>query len=93
MVAIVLDLEGDLEKSQHPLFVQEHKEFLLAGEILDPHLKTEVDLDLHQSQKYVQTVITDNISCSTHEFPLRKLNARLTVLQFIVKHTATTNYI
>ena len=40
MVGIVLDLEGDLEKSQHPLFVQEHKEFLLAGEILDLHLKT-----------------------------------------------------
>ena len=43
------------EKSTTP-FVQEHKEFLLAGEILDLHLKTEVDLDLHQSQKYVLTL-------------------------------------
>ena len=30
-------------------------------------------------------VIADNISCPTHKFPLRKLNSRLTVLQFIVK--------
>ena len=56
VVGIVLDPDRDLEKSPHPLFVQEHKEFLLAGEILDLHLNTEVDLDLHQSQKYVQTL-------------------------------------
>ena len=55
VVDIVLDLERDLEKSPHPLIVQEHKESILAGEILDLHLKTEVGLDLHQSQKYVQT--------------------------------------
>ena len=30
-------------------------------------------------------VMTDNISCLTHKFPLRKPNTRLTVLQFIVK--------
>ena len=57
MVGIVLDLERDLEKSLHPLFVQEHKESLLAEEILDLHLKTEVDLDFHQSQKHVQKYI------------------------------------
>ena len=56
VVGIVLDLERDLEKSPHPLIVQDHKESLLAEEILDLHLKTEVDLDLHQSQKYVQTL-------------------------------------
>ena len=37
------------------LFVQEHKESLLAEEILDLYLRTKVDLDLHQSQEYVQT--------------------------------------
>ena len=47
---------GRSKESHNPLFVQEHKEFLLAGEILDLHIKTEVDLDLHQSQKYVQTL-------------------------------------
>ena len=55
MVGIVLDLERYLEKSPHPLFVQEHKGSPLAEEILDLHLRTEVDLDLHQSQEYVQT--------------------------------------
>ena len=43
-------------KKSTSLFCKEHKEFLLAGEILDLHLKTEVDLDLHQSQKYVQNL-------------------------------------
>ena len=38
-------------------------------------------------------VITDNISCPTHKFPLRKLNTRLIVLQFIVKQNLTTNHI
>ena len=56
VVGIVLDLERDLEKSPHPLFVQEHKASLLVEEILDLHLRTEVDLDLHQSQEYVQTL-------------------------------------
>ena len=37
------------------LFVQKHQESLLAEEILDLHLRTDVDLDLHQSQEYVQT--------------------------------------
>ena len=37
--------------------------------------------------------MTDNISCPTHKFPLRKLNARLTVLQFIVKQNLTTNHL
>ena len=37
-------------------------------------------------------VMTDNISCPTHKFPLRKLNTRLTVLQFIVKQNLTTNH-
>ena len=55
VVGIVLDVERDLEKSPHPLFVQEHKESLLAEEILDLHLRTKVDLDLHQSQEHVQT--------------------------------------
>ena len=48
--------ERDQEKSPHPLFVQKHKESSLAEEILDLHLRTEVDLDLHQSQEYVQTL-------------------------------------
>ena len=43
----------DLEKSPHPLFVKEHKESLLVVEILDLHLRTEIDLDLHQSQEHV----------------------------------------
>ena len=37
--------------------------------------------------------MTDNLSCPTHKFPWRKLNTRLTVLQFIVKQNLTTNYI
>ena len=38
-------------------------------------------------------VMTDNISCPTHKFPLRKLDTRLTVLQCIVKQNLTTNHI
>ena len=37
--------------------------------------------------------MTDNTSCLAHKFSLRKLNARLTVLQFIVKQNLTTNHI
>ena len=43
--------------------------------------------------KWKACVMTDNISCLTHKSPLRKLNSRLTVLQFIVKQNLTTNYI
>ena len=38
-------------------------------------------------------VMTDNISCPTHKFPLRKLNTSWAVLQFIVKQNLTTNHI
>ena len=40
--------------------------------------------DEKQTKEFLCYVMTDNISCPTHKLPLRKLNTRLTVLQFIV---------
>ena len=42
---------------------------------------------------YYLDVMTDKIQCPTRKFPLRKLNTRLTVLQFIMKQNLTTNHI
>ena len=50
----LVGIERDLERIPHLLFVEKHKESLLAGEILDPHLEIEVDLGLHQSHKHIQ---------------------------------------
>ena len=53
IVGIDKDLEGDLKKDPYPLLKEEHKESLLVVEIIDLHLRTEIDLDLHQSQEHV----------------------------------------
>ena len=55
VVGIGKDPERDLQKGLHPLLVKEHKESLVAEEIPDLHLRTEVGLDLHPPQEYVQT--------------------------------------
>ena len=55
VVGLDKDPDRDPERGPHPLLVKEHKESLLAEEILDLHLGTEVDLDLHPPQEYVQT--------------------------------------
>ena len=47
--------ERSREKSTSPFCTRTHT-VPLAEEILDLHLRTEVDLDLHQSQEYVQTL-------------------------------------
>ena len=47
--------ERSREKSTSPSCTRTQRT-LLTGEILDLHLKTEVDLDLHQSQEYGQTL-------------------------------------
>ena len=55
VAGIDTDPVRDLEKNPHPLLVKKYKESLLAEEILDLHLRTEVGLDLHPLQEYAQT--------------------------------------
>ena len=74
----IIDVSIDIDQSMNDRMFEVRPNFLLINE--HPNL-------------VMIPVMTDNISCPTHKFPSRKLNTRLTVLQFIVKQNLTTNHI